>query len=74
MEINNSNKNFEKMVFLGKYSRELYLFQIVFRSKISNQLTLYFIMSQNGQTHFKNLAAFAARFLKCAWPLWDITH
>ena len=44
MEINNSNKNFEKMVFLGKYSRELYLFQIVFRSKISNQLTLYFRM------------------------------
>ena len=23
-------------------------------------------MWQNGQTHFKNLAAFAARFLKCA--------
>ena len=22
-------------------------------------------MSQNGQTHFKNLTAFAARFLKC---------
>ena len=22
-------------------------------------------MSQNGQTHFKNFAAFAARFLKC---------
>ena len=25
-------------------------------------LTLYCIMCQNGQTHFKNLAAFAARF------------
>ena len=25
-------------------------------------LTLYFAMSYNGQTHFKNLAAFAARF------------
>ena len=24
-------------------------------------------MSQNGQTHFKNLAALAARFLKCVW-------
>ena len=24
-------------------------------------------MSQNGQTHFKNLASFAARFLKCAY-------
>ena len=29
-------------------------------------------MSQNGQTHFKNLAAFAAKFLKCVWPFWDI--
>ena len=29
-------------------------------------------MSQNGQTHFKNLAAVAARFLKCVWPFWDI--
>ena len=27
-------------------------------------LTLYFAMSLNGQTHFKNLAANAARFLK----------
>ena len=36
----------------GKYQR-LYI------------LTLYFPMSKNGQTHFKNLAAFAARFLKC---------
>ena len=29
-------------------------------------------MSQNGQTHFKNFAAFAARFLKCVWPFWDV--
>ena len=27
-------------------------------------------MSQNSQTHFKNLAAFGARFLKCVWPFW----
>ena len=26
-------------------------------------------MSQNGQTHFKNLAGFAARFLKCVRTL-----
>ena len=32
------------------------------------------MMSQNGHTHFKNLAAFAARFLKCVWPFWDIMH
>ena len=31
-------------------------------------------MSQNVQTHFKNLAAFAARFLKCVWPFWDIMY
>ena len=31
-------------------------------------------MSQNDETHFKNLAAFAARFLKCIWPFWDIIH
>ena len=28
-------------------------------------LTLYCIISQIGQAHFKNLAAFAARVLKC---------
>ena len=28
-------------------------------------LTLYCIMSSNGQTHFKNLEAVAVRFLKC---------
>ena len=31
-------------------------------------------MSQNGQTHFKNLAAFTARFLKSVWQFWDIMH
>ena len=31
-------------------------------------------MSQNDQTHFKNLAATAARFLKWFWPFWDIMH
>ena len=31
-------------------------------------------MSQNRQTQFKNLAANAARFLKCVWPFWDIMH
>ena len=33
---------------------------------------LMHITSENGQTHFKNLAAFAARFLKCVWPFWDV--
>ena len=31
-------------------------------------------MSQNGQTHFKNLAVNAARFLKCVSPFWGIMH
>ena len=31
-------------------------------------------MSQNGQTHFKDLAANAERFLNCAWTFWDIMH
>ena len=31
-------------------------------------------MSQNGPTHFKNLAAFAARYLKCDSPFWVIMH
>ena len=34
--------------------------------------TLCFPVSQNGRTHFKNLAAFAARFLKCVRPFYDI--
>ena len=29
-------------------------------------------MHQNGQAHFKILAANAARFLKYIWPFWDI--
>ena len=28
----------------------------------------------NGQTHFKNLAAFPVRFLKRVWPFWDIMN
>ena len=32
---------------------------------IATILTSYFAMSSTGQTHLKNLAANAARFLKC---------
>ena len=28
-------------------------------------------MSQNGQTHFKNLSAFSAKCLICVGPFWD---
>ena len=31
-------------------------------------------MSHNGQAHFKNLAANAAKFLKCVWLFWDIMN
>ena len=36
-----------------------------------NFLSLWCIMSKNGEA---NLVPFAARFLKCAWPFWDIMH
>ena len=26
----------------------------------------------NGQTHLKNIAAFAKRFFKCIWPFYDM--
>ena len=32
------------------------------------------MMFQNGQTQFQNLAANAARSLKCVLPFWDIMH
>ena len=31
-------------------------------------------MFQNGQTHFKKIAANVAIFLKCVGPFWDIMH
>ena len=31
-------------------------------------------MSQNGQTHLKNVAAFAARLLKCFQPFLEIIY
>ena len=36
--------------------------------------TLQRITTQNGQTDFKNLPAFATRILKCIWPFWDVMH
>ena len=41
---------------------------------ISVPLNSSLIMSQNGPTQLKNLAAFAARLLKRVWPFWDIMH
>ena len=41
------------------------LAKFVYLLTLENYLTLYFAMSQNGQSHFKNLAAFRERFL--AW-------
>ena len=31
-------------------------------------------MSQNCQTHFTNLPAFAAKYFKYEWQFWDIMH
>ena len=36
--------------------------------------TLSFVTSQNGQAHFENVAAFAARFLECICPFWDVVQ
>ena len=36
------------------------------------QLIFSCVISQNGQTHFKNLEQNAAKFLKCVWSFWDI--
>ena len=30
--------------------------------------------TQNGQTHFKNFAANAPKFLKCVWPFWEVMY
>ena len=46
------------LIYVSKMSLKLF-------KDITWYLTLYFAMLKNGQTHFKNLAAFAARFLKC---------
>ena len=42
------------------------------KQRVTFLLALYFAMSLNVQTHFKNLTVFAARFLKCVWPFYDI--
>ena len=50
--------------------------QVIIVSKLCSwrMLTLLHLLSQNVQTHFKNLAANAARYLKCVCPFWDIMH
>ena len=35
------------------------------KQRVTFLLALYFAMSLNVQTHFKNLTVFAAKFLKC---------
>ena len=42
-------------------------------SKLTEK-TLSCMTSQNAHVHFKNLAANAARFLKCVSPFWDALH
>ena len=39
--------------------------EVMNRLNATLKLVLLCVISQNGQTYFKNLAAFAARFLKC---------
>ena len=54
-----SQLNQQMEVYIPLYCPDVYS-----QSNLCYLLTLYFAMSKNGQTHFKNLAAFAARFLK----------
>ena len=55
----------EKLKTLNRYA--IKITDIINLKLCRNRLLLLLltIMSQNGHTHFKNLAAFAARFLKC---------
>ena len=39
-----------------------------------NCLPFYCMTSESVQTHFQQFPAFAARFLKCLLPFWDIIH
>ena len=36
-------------------------------------LNLSCLISKNGQTHFKNIAA-CCKYLKCVWPFWDTLY
>ena len=47
-------------------------FQYQLSNKFSNICLNLKCMFKNGQTHIKNLAVNAARFLKSVWPYWDI--
>ena len=47
-------------------------FELVFIYPVG--LTIECKVSQNGQTHFKNVSVNAARFLRCVWPFEGIKH
>ena len=59
-------RKFEKGTALDHWRWKFFVSQVC--------LTLYFAMSSNGQTHFKDLAVFVARFLKCVWQFYDIAN
>ena len=59
-------RKFEKGPALDYWRRKFFVSQVC--------LTLYFAMSSNGQAHFKDLAVFVARFLKCVWQFYDIAN
>ena len=63
----------EKMYFIEDSILEVVF---TFTTEIFNRklhfLTFLCITSQNGQTHFKNLAAKPARFVTCVWQFWGV--
>ena len=70
-----TNQNFTWCNYKAVWVRNLSETKGMERPHIQNPkllLTILRKISQNGQVHFKNLAAFAARFLKCVWPFWEI--
>ena len=64
-----------RFILEGEFGSDLLLpsKQEIFK-RIGEDITFEYIISQNGQTLFKNLAAFAARFLKSVLLFWNIMH
>ena len=58
--------------FMGNLTSSGVYFHKVFST--FSLLTYKCIKPRNGQINFKNLAANAARFLKCVWHFWNFMH
>ena len=59
---------------LSKHNFSDLEFFLLFFNNCFTFLAFPCLMSQNGQTQFKNLVAFAEKFLNWIWPFRDIMH